>query len=385
MKKIIIGIAVSAVAAIGIYLAYGKNGQPVKYKTATVERGELKASIMATGAVNPVKSVLIGTQVSGTIKKIYVDFNSTVHRGDRLADIDPNQIEAQLEQSKANLQAAEANREKALATLNDSKRTLNRQTGLMKAGVVSASDLDAAQTNNEFALAQLTAAEAQVAQAQAAVRYAETNLHNTRIVSPVDGTVVARNVDVGQTVAASFQTPTLFTIAQDLKKMQIDSNVNEADIGKVANGQSVEFTVDAFPETVFRGAVEQIRIAPTVIQNVVTYDVVVRVDNKDLKLKPGMTANVSIITAVIPSALKVPNAALRWKPETQNGQNTPQKPEGRGVWTPVNGAPQRVPVTLGASDGSFTEILSGNLKEGQEVIMDTAGKPRKEQSSHRMF
>jgi HlyD family secretion protein len=229
--------------------------------------------------------------------------------------------------------------------------------------------LDNAETNNQTAQAAVSAAKSQVAQTEAALKFAETNLLYTRILSPVDGVVISRNVDVGQTVAASFQTPTLFTIAQDLTKMQIDTNVDEADIGKVIVGQEAEFSVDAYPENVFRGKVWQVRNAPITVQNVVTYDVVIQVSNPELKLKPGMTANVSIIISTKKDVLKLPNAALRFKP-TEKSPTTSDK-KGPGVWIPEQDKPRRIPVSLGISDGNYTEIVSGEIREGQELIVES--------------
>jgi HlyD family secretion protein len=217
-----------------------------------------------------------------------------------------------------------------------------------------------------------------VAQNEAALSSAETNLRYTKIISPVDGIVVSRNVDVGQTVAASFQTPTLFSIAQDLTKMQIDTSVAEADIGKVKVGQDVEFTVDAYSDTTFKGKVLQVRNAPITVQNVVTYDVVIQVDNPDFKLKPGMTANVSLIISIEKDVLKIPNASLRFRPPEKGAPVPGKKSEKKrpGVWILENGKPKRVPVTLGISDGSYTEIVSGDLKEGQELIVESLAKAK---------
>ncbi len=246
------------------------------------------------------------------------------------------------------------------------------------------SDLDTAETNYETANASVSAAKSQVAQTEAALNLAETNLRYTKIVSPVDGIVVSRNVDVGQTVAASFQTPTLFTIAQDLTKMQIDTSVDEADIGKVKVGQDVEFTVDAYPDITFKGKVWQVRNAPITVQNVVTYDVVINVDNPELKLKPGMTANVSIIVSIKKDVLKIPNAALRFKP-SEKGPTAPEK-KGPGVWILEKDKPKRIPVSLGISDGNYTELATGKISEGQELIVESLTKPKSAQSSGpRMF
>jgi HlyD family secretion protein len=245
--------------------------------------------------------------------------------------------------------------------------------------------LDTADTNYETAKASVSAAKASVAQADAALRNAQTNLGYTRIVSPVDGTVVSRNVDVGQTVAASFQTPTLFTIAQDLTKMQINTSVDEADIGKVKVGQEVEFTVDAYADSTFHGKVGQVRIAPITVQNVVTYDVIVMVDNPEVKLKPGMTANVSIIIAEKKDVMKIPNPALRFSPSEVAKTKQPQK--GAGVWILEKGKPKRLPVEIGISDGNFTEVGGGELREGQDVITEETVAKAKEapRAGPRMF
>ena len=321
----------------------GGNGTNQKYRTVKVERGEISSVVTATGTINPVVTVLVGSQISGTIKALYADFNSRVKEGEVIAQIDPAILEAQVEQAKANvlgaqsnlmnaranLQSVQANLVKAEVAVEDTKKTLNRNNELMKMSAIAQSALDTAQANYDSAVAQRNAVKAQieVAKAQvesaaaqverdkAALKMAETNLRYTTIRSPVNGIVISRNVDVGQTVAASLQAPTLFTIAKDLTQMQVDTNMSEADIGRILTGQEATFTVDAYPEKTFRGRVSVIRNAPTIIQNVVTYDVVIQVDNKELKLKPGMTANVSVIIAHKGGVLKLPNAALRYRPE----------------------------------------------------------------------
>src|SRR4030042_1200422 len=312
-------------------------------------------AVSATGTVNPVTTVLVGTQVSGTIKELYVDFNSSVKKGKMIARIDPALFEAQVNQAKANFLSAKANLEKAGATLVDAKRTMERNKELLSKNLIAQSDLETAETSYETAKASVSAAKSQVAQTEAALSLAETNLHYTKIVSPVDGIVVSRNVDVGQTVAASFQTPTLFSIAQDLTKMQIDTNVAEADIGNVKVKQDVEFTVDAYPDTTFKGKVWQVRNAPITVQNVVTYDVVIQVDNPELKLKPGMTANVSIIISMKKDVLKIPNAALRFKMNETEKKTTEKKAAGGpGVWILEQGKPERIAISPGISDGRYT-------------------------------
>jgi HlyD family secretion protein len=337
-------------------------GDGVQYRTETSGRGDIEETVTATGTVNPVTTVQVGTQVSGTIQKIYVDFNSHVKKGELIAQIDPTFFQTQLAQSQANADHAEA-------SLRDAERVLNQNKALYAKNLVAKNDYDSAVTAYDEAKAQL-------AQAKAALQSAATNLSYTKIYSPVDGIVISRNVDVGQTVAASFQTPTLFTIAQDLTKMQIDTNVAESDIGVVRVGQETDFTVDAYPDTTFKGKVWQIRKAPITVQNVVTYDVVIQVSNRDLRLMPGMTANVSIVISRQKDVLKVSNAALRFRPErpagTQGSANevVRKRPSGPAVWVLENGKPTRVAVTLGITDGINTEIVSGDLKEGQAVIVE---------------
>jgi HlyD family secretion protein len=374
MKKIaIVGAIIISVVVAGFFLLRGRGNEP-QFRTDKVVRGDIEMAVTATGTVNPVTTVLVGTQVSGTIKNIYVDFNSPVKKGQLIARIDPALFEAQVNQAKANLLSAKANLEKAEATSVDAKRTMERNKELLTKNLIAQSDFDTAETNYETAKASVSAAKSQVAQSEAALSSAETNLFYTKIVSPVDGIVVSRNVDVGQTVAASFQTPTLFSIAQDLTKMQIDTNVAEADIGNVKVEQDVDFTVDAYSDITFKGKVWQVRNAPITVQNVVTYDVVIQVDNSELKLKPGMTANVSIIISLRKDVLKIPNAALRFLPVEMGKTSMQQK--GAGVWILDQGKPERVPVSTGISDGSYTELVSGKISEGQEVIVESLTKAK---------
>lgn len=370
MKKIGIAILLIVALSIAAFLALRNKEEALKFRTEKVIRGDIEAAVTATGTLNAVTTVLVGTQVSGTIKNIHADFNSPVKKGELIAEIDPAAFEAQAEQARANLLTARANLEKSVVALTDTERTMNRSKELFSKDFVARSELDTAETNYATAKAQVSASKAQVAQAEAVLKAAETNLRYTRILSPVDGVVVSRSVDVGQTVAASFQTPTLFTIAQDLTKMQINTNVDEADIGRIQTSQDVEFTVDAYPETLFKGSVSQIRIAPIIVQNVVTYDVVIRVDNPELKLKPGMTANVSILVAGKRGILKVHNTALRFRPPDTD---KPAVHKNAGVWIVANQNPKRITVTTGIGDDQYTEIVSGEIKEGQEVIVETIG------------
>jgi HlyD family secretion protein len=344
-----------------------------------VSKGDIQQTVTATGTVNAVTTVQVGTQVSGTIKLLYVDFNSRVKRGQLIAQIDPATFEAQVQQSRANLLAAQANLDKSKTALTDAKRTFERNKELLAKHLIAQSDLDTAETNYLSAQAQVGSSQAAVEQAKAALSYDETNLEHTKIVSPVDGVVISRNVDVGQTVAASFQTPTLFTIAEDLTKMQIDTNVAESDVGVVSVGQDVEFTVDAYSDTTFQGKVWQIRQAPITVQNVVTYDVVIQVNNRELKLMPGMTANVSVIISSRHDVLRITNAALRFRfPDRSSGAGSAGVAEKKGpvVWLLENGKPKRVPVTPGITDGSYTEVSSGNLREGQQVIVEALRKEK---------
>ncbi len=385
MKKILIGILIAGVLGTAAFFSFGNKENEIKYRTEKAVRGDIVATVTATGTVNAVTTVLVGTQVSGTIKNIFVDFNSPVKKGQVIALIDPATVEAQVAQAKANLLSAKANLEKSEASLADAKRTMDRNKELFSKNLIARSDLDTAETNHETAKAQVGVSKAQIAQTEAALKIAETNLGYTKILSPVDGVVISRNVDIGQTVAASFQTPTLFTIAQDLTKMQIDTNVDEADIGNIKVRQDVEFTVDAYPDFTFKGTVSQVRNSPTVVQNVVTYDVVIRVDNPDLKLKPGMTANVSIVLTGKKDILRIPNAALRFSRAAKDKGRTQgqQKEKGAGVWVLENGKTKRVPLKTGISDGNYTELVSGSISEGQELIVESLDKQKNNNSAPR--
>lgn len=377
-KKLLFAAIILAAAGIASYFLFIDSNDEVKFRTQKISKGDIQATVTATGTMNPVTTVLVGTQVSGTIKELYADFNSRVTRGQVIALIDPASFEAQVAQSRANLLSSVANLKKSEASLQDSRRTMNRNKQLFEKGYIARSDFDTAETNYETAVAQVDASKAQVAQAEASLSLAETNLRYTRISSPVDGIVISRNIDVGQTVAASFQTPTLFSIAQDLGKMQIDTNITEADIARIVMDQQVEFTVDAYPDVLFRGKVSQIRIAPITVQNVVTYDVVINVDNRDLKLKPGMTANVSVILSNKKDVLKIPNAALRFRYDDPKAEPQAQKgARGPGIWLLEKGKPKRVKITPGISDGNYTEVASGEVREGQDVIVEMTSKAKK--------
>lgn len=382
MKKVVIAAVVAAAVAVAAYLYFGKAPQESQYRTAKVERGEILDSITATGNINAVTTVSVGSQISGTIQQIFVDYNSRVRKGQVIAQIDPRLLESALLQARANLENAKAALEKAQVGVLDTQRTYRRNAELVKDGFVAQSEVDSSQAAYDLALAQRKSAEAALRQVEGALQVAKTNLEYATIRSPVDGIVISRNVDVGQTVAASFQTPTLFSIAQDLTKMQIDTNVDESDIGRAAAGQTATFTVDAYPERNFEGKVEQVRNAPIVTQNVVTYNVVVRVDNRELLLKPGMTANVTIQVRKYEDVLKIPNAALRYRPaeaqkEAGGARERAKGPAGQRVYVPgKDGKPAAVPVKTGISDGTFTRVVEGEVKEGDLLIVGEAPKKK---------
>ncbi len=384
MKKLsrsAIALIVLALAGAGGYVAYRQYfaaAEP-QYRTQAVEKGEIKQVVSANGTINPVTLVNVGTQVSGTVKKLYVDFNSKVEKGQVLLELDDALLAAQQKQSQANVQSALASLE--LATANEA-----RIRSLFEQEYVSRQELDTAVQAKK-------AAAAQVQLTRAAVEKDQANLAYTVIRSPVSGVVVDRSVDVGQTVAASLQTPTLFKIAQDLSKMQIDANFAEADIGNIRVGQTVRFTVDAFAGKNFKGEVRLIRLSPTVQSNVVTYDVVVNVDNPEQLLMPGMTAYVSIAVEERKEALLVPNAALRFKPANaepvkKNGGDAakggkPKRDAFSGtVYVLQGGAPVPVSVTLGITDNRNTEITGGDLKAGDQVVVGDAQASSKPQSGN---
>jgi HlyD family secretion protein len=393
MKKFIIPALVIVVLLSAGLFFYSRKSPETTYRTARVERGSIVSSVSATGNLAAVVTVQVGTQVSGTIQKLFVDFNSPVKQGQTIAQIDPALFNAQVEQTRGNYLTAQANLQKARADLADAKRSRERYRQLLKDGIVAQSDYDTADNRFELAAATVKAAEGNVAQTRGAFSQAETNLRYATIRSPVNGTVVSRNVDVGQTVAASFQTPTLFTIAQDLTKMEIDTSVDEADISRIKVGQPVSFTVDSYPDNRFAGKVTQIRNAPIITQNVVTYVVVVGVDNKDMKLKPGMTANVTVETARSDDVLKIPSAALRFRPKGGiEKTSAPEKPAGK---TPTRaksasgqkvylltaeGKPRPVPVKTGISNDGHVELVEGDLKENDEVIVEQV-QPKKKADS----
>ncbi len=365
-RSVILAAAVAAAAAaLGVGLWDRDGAEPGEPLTEAVERGAVTATVTATGSVNPVTTVQVGTYVSGPIREISADFNSAVRKGQRVAKIDPAPFQMRVQAAEANLATAEARVRKSAADLTLRSRQLARQEQLAAREAVSQNDLDTARSAFQQAEAQLALDRAAVKQTEAALREARINLGYTDIVSPVDGVVVARNVDVGQTVAASFQTPTLFLIAEDLTRMQVNANVSESDIGSVREGQAADFAVDAYPGRRFEGKVVQVRNAPIRVQNVVTYDVVIAVANDDLALKPGMTATVTIRTDERSDVLRVPLRALRFDP---TGARPPEAAPGVWVAGP-GGALRRVEVETGLRDDRVAEVVSGALAAGDRVAV----------------
>src|SRR5208283_406573 len=373
----LVGWAVAALllVAVGIYWMRGR-GAPVNYVTAPVTRGPIVRSVTATGTVNPVTTVQVGTYVSGPISNIYVDFNSSVKAGQLMAKIDPRPYQAQVDLTRAALANARAQLRKDQANLAYQKVTDQRDAELVKQRAISQDAMDSQFSTYNQAVAQVGLDRASIQQQQASLNASELNLYYTNIISPVDGTVVSRNVDVGQTVAASYQTPTLFLVAKDLTKMQVDTNVSESDIGAVRIGQPVDFTVDAYTTRVFKGSVVQARQAPITVQNVVTYDVVVGVSNAELLLMPGMTANITIVSDHRDDVLRVPLRALAFSPHPRgvaHSSSGERSEHSARVWVEDGGGIHPVKIARGLDDGNNVEVLSGDLKEGDAVVTDRLG------------
>ncbi|MBK6618223.1 MAG: efflux RND transporter periplasmic adaptor subunit [Nitrosomonas sp.] len=356
LKKIIV-IIVLLVAVFYGYAFFSNDTDPVQYKSGQVDRGKLVRTISANGTLTPLELVEVGTQISGTVTRIYADFNDQVKTGQILAELDPALLNAQLQQSAANLKSAQTNLSLAINKLSRSRQ-------LVKKGFISGEALDEAEQ-------QLRAARAQVEVNQAQVMRDRANLNYSVIRSPISGVVVARDVNVGQTVAANFQTPTLFQIARDLRQMQINISVAEADIGQIHIEQPIAFSVDAFPEHKFSAVVKQIRLNPTIQENVVTYNVVATVFNEDGSLLPGMTANVRFIVAEKPEVLRIPNAALRYKPaQDKMGGSISLQPGYRLVYRLDNNLPAPIQIRTGITDGKLTEVLSGELAENDLLVIE---------------
>jgi len=410
-KWILIAILGAAVGVGVIGYARSRRKPETHFDTVKIDRGRIVARVTATGTLSALVTVQVGAQVSGRIQELKVDFNSTVKKGQVIAKIDPQLYAAAVEQARANYVAAQGNLAKAKVQAVDADRQYTRQKALFERKLVAQADLDTSQANADAARAAVAASEGAVEQNRAALHQAQVNLDYTTIKSPINGVVISRNVDVGQTVAASLQAPTLFTIAEDLKKMQVDTNVAEADVGKLAPQMVASFTVDAYPNEKFRGLIRQIRNAPQTVQNVVTYDAVIDVENPDLKLKPGMTANVTFIYAEKDDVLRVPNAALRFRPPPEllaalappgasgakrpaDGRSasgaqpaartgaTQRAPSGalrdgeverKTVWVLRGSEPKPLKVKTGVSDGTQTEIVEGELAAGDALITEVGG------------
>jgi HlyD family secretion protein len=393
---------------------------PVTYQTAPIEKRNIVGKVSATGTLQARVTVLVGAQVSGRIQKLLVDYNSTVNKGQLVAKIDPTIFEANVAQAQANYMSAKADLERTKAQALLAEKQLARLQSLSKDQLATQADVDAAETNLAVTKAQVSSSQASVLQAAASLKQSQTNLSFTTIVSPIDGTVISRSVDVGQTVAASLQAPTIFTIAEDLRKMQVNTSISESDVGRLATGMKTTFTVDAFPGQRFQGAIVQVRNAATTVQNVVTYNAIIEFDNPELKLRPGMTASVSITYSERNDVLAIPNAALRFNPPPEANLKAPDKPtrtrpDGSGrppaaspstdssgspapgspsqegpsnqaaprgsgrsgqsdfktVWIPKGTSAEAVMVKVGLSDGTYTELLGSKLKEGDPVITDS--------------
>ena len=372
-RHIAVSGAVAAVLVIGIIGFAGS--RQVKYQTRHVKRCTITQVVEASGTINPVNTVSVGSTVSGLIKEIYVDYNDVVKKGQILAQIDPANFEATVQQNQAQINNAQANVARLQAIADFDRQQYIRYKNLYAKNFVAKSELDEKYSTYKSDIAQINAAKAQISQYQASLRTAMTNLGYTKIIAPVDGTVISREIDLGSPVAASFQAPELFTIAQDLTNMQIEVSVSEADIGKVEEGQDVTYTIDGYPDQNFKGKVTQVRLSPTTESNVVTYTVIVDVNNEDLKLKPGMTANVSIITDRSENVLCVPNMALKFTPDI-NGP----KYKNQGIWILEKGKPKRIEIKTGANNDSNTEIISDKINEDTQVIMSIKSKNSKANS-----
>jgi HlyD family secretion protein len=369
-----IGLAVVFIVALAAGIAWWltRGGEPVRYITTPATRGTVARTITATGTVNPILTILVGTYVSGVIQDISCDYNTEVRKGQLCAKIDPRPYQTAVDQAKAELATAQAQLAKDKVNLDFTRLTSDRYADLQTRNLISQDAAASAKNAYGQAAAQIALDQATVQLRQAALEAAQINLGYTDIVSPVDGTVVSRNVTMGQTVAASFQTPTLFVIATDLTQMQVDASVGEADIGGVADGNKAGFSVEAFVDRRFDGVVTQVRQSPQSVQNVITYDVVITVDNAHLLLKPGMTATVRIVTAEHDNVLRVPASALRYTPTAiapEEATAPAGKPGTGTVWVLRGGKPERVAIQRGLDDESFTEVTGGALAPGDLVIV----------------
>jgi HlyD family secretion protein len=416
-RIIVLAVVASVAAYLVIKRPWAKAEAPIKFQTVPVGKGSIAAQVTANGALSARSTILVGAQVSGRVVEIHADFNDKVKKGQVIAKLDDTALKVQIEQSQAAYQLALANQKKAEVAVMDADRQWKRQKGLQDQQLVAGATVEQFEVTLETARASLAAARAQVGQAAANLKQGRTSLSYATIYSPVDGVVLSRAVDVGQTVAASLQAPTLFTIAEDLARMQINTAVSESDVGRLREGMKATFTVDAFSGKSFDGVVRQVRNSPTTTQGVVTYDAVIDVDNKELQLKPGMTANVTFVLEQVADAVKIPNAALRFKlsPDQMralaekygglgrrggSGSNARgpsgsggSRPEGMAgmvgmpgaggprlgdkkvVWKLVDGKPKMVLIKPGLTDGSSTQMLEGDLRPADELITEVTGLP----------
>ena len=357
-------VLLTVVIAAATWWALGERTS-VRYITVPVAKGAVIRTVTATGTVNPELTIIVGAAVSGIIQELNCDYNTRVKKGQICAKIDPRPYQSVVDQNRANLAVAKAQLEKDKASLTYARLALGRAANLLPSHAISQDAYDNAKSTNDQALAQIAFDEATIQQRQASLDAAQVNLDYADIVSPVDGTVVSRNVTMGQTVASSFQTPTLFLIATDLAKMQVDANVSESDVGGIKAGNKATFTVDAYPKRTFEGTVSQVRQSPQTVQNVVTYDIVISVDNSDLTLMPGMTAASRIIIDQRIDVIRVPNQALRYVPKALAGAAQSGHAQ---IWVLRDGNPVSVSVVAGLDDDNFTEVVSGDVKPGDLVV-----------------
>jgi len=422
-RIVAVGFVVAGLAFLWIKKPWAKGEAPMTYTTVTVGKGPISAQVTATGTLSARSTVTVGAQVSGRVLELHADFNDQVKKGQIIAKLDEQVLKAQIDQAQASYDLAVANLKRSQVTLKDAERQLKRQKTLQEQQLIAGATVETAEVAYDTAVANVAASRAQVNQAAATLKQARTNLTYATIYSPVDGVVLERKVELGQTVAASLQAPELFTIAEDLARMQINTQVAEADVGRITEGMKATFTVDAFPGRTFEGTVRQVRNAATAVSGVVTYDAVIDVDNADKSLRPGMTANVTFVLAQVDNAIKIPNAALRFKPTREQAMAMRQAsgmpgrrgsgargggaggpggvggaggggaggpppgmrigPDGRPdfgdkkmLWKLVDGAPRMVLVKPGLTDGSATELLEGDLKPGDELITEIKGGPK---------
>jgi HlyD family secretion protein len=375
IRLLMVGVVIVLILGGGVYWVT-RNRNPTLYITAPVTRGIVARTVSASGTVNPILTIIVGSYVSGVIQEQYADYNTQVKKGQLCAKIDPRPYQTVVDQNEADLEMARAQLQKDKANLAYAKVTYERDAKLLKRGVVSQDTFDSAQAAYAQAEAQIDVDRATIQQKEASLKAAQVNLDYTNIVSPVDGTVVSRNITIGQTVAASFQTPTLFLIATDLTKMQVDTNVSESDVGGVKEGDNATFTVEAYPSHRFTGTVVQVRRAPQTVQNVVTYDVVVGAENPEYLLMPGMTATTRIITDQRDDVLRIPAQALRFSPSglaaaPASGTARPTASDAgeSGVWVLKDGHPVHMPLKLGLDDETYAEVRQGDLKPGDQVII----------------